>query len=69
MIGLSRDEAAAVVLLAPEGGRTVTVDGIAVELVSTRSPLGSVLSGLAVDDAEEVDTPSGVLVVEVRAIR
>lgn len=56
------------VLLAPDGGRSVTVGGTRVALVSERSPLGSILRGLEVGDGEEVESPGGVQEVEVLAL-
>jgi transcription elongation GreA/GreB family factor len=53
------------VVLAPSGGPTVTVSGVAVATVSTRSPLGRALLGCADDDAIEVDGPSGPYEAEV----
>lgn len=55
-------------LLGPAGGPDVLVGETRVQLISTRSPLGAALVGLAVGDATEVDTPRGLAEVEVTAV-
>jgi transcription elongation GreA/GreB family factor len=57
------------VLVGPEGGRAVTVDGIEVKLISARSPAGAALDGLERGDVEEVDTPLGPVEIEILAVR
>lgn len=56
-------------LVAPDGGRAVEVDGVRIRLISVRSPLGSVLRELEVGDGGEVDSPRGIQDVEVLQIR
>ena len=51
-------------LMAPRGGITVEVDGVAVRLVSAVSPLGESLCGLSVGD--DADDETGRAVVAVR---
>ncbi len=68
LVELDRGGEAAWVLVGPQGGHRVNVDGAEVLLVSADSPLGQVLAGLAPGDAEEVDTPRGVQVVEVLSV-
>ncbi len=57
------------VLIGPGGGPTVDVNGVAVALVSTRSPLGKALAGSEAGDAVEVEGPRGPYEAEVLAVR
>lgn len=69
LVALERDGEASWVLVGPQGGHSVTVDGRRVLLISGDSPLGQLLAGLQAGDAEELDSPRGVqelVVVEIR---
>ncbi len=55
-------------VLAPVGGARATVAGTEVRVISPRSPLGSALVGLEVDDGVEVVTPRGRVEVAVAAL-
>ena len=69
LVELERDGEPAWVLVGPQGGHSVTVDGQRVLLISEDSPLGRLLIGLQAGDAEELETPRGLqelVVVDVR---
>ena len=55
------DDSPRMVLLAPEGGKRLSVEDTVVELVSMRSPLGQALASLEEGDAAEFDGPTGVI--------
>lgn len=57
------------VLLAPEGGEQVSVDGSLVELIGVRSPLGRALLGLEEDEEAEIETPRGPRTWEIVLLR
>jgi transcription elongation GreA/GreB family factor len=69
LVELQRGGATEWVLLAPEGGHSVEVDGVAVNLVSVRSPAGAALAGLAPGDEDEVETPLGPVALAVVNVR
>lgn len=56
------------VLLGRAGGLQVEVEGLRVEVVSERSPLGQALVGLVVGDEGELETPRGLSRLEVDAV-
>lgn len=57
------------VVLAPAGAPTVSVDGVEVATVSTKSPLGRALVGAVEEDGVEVDGPRGSYEAEVLVVR
>jgi transcription elongation GreA/GreB family factor len=69
LVGVWRAGATEWVLVAPEGGRSVVVDGVEVRLVSARSPAGEVLEGLEEGETTEVDTPRGPVEIRVARVR
>lgn len=52
-------------LLAPQGGLTVTVDGVRVVVLSPASPLGAVLVDAICGDVVEYASPRGIHQIEV----
>ncbi|MEZ4236155.1 MAG: transcription elongation factor GreAB [Myxococcota bacterium] len=68
LVCLSRGARPDWVLMAPEGGHTVTVDGVAVRLVSVRSPTGEALELLEPGDEAEIDTPGGAALLRIEAV-
>lgn len=69
LVALRRASGTEWVLFAPEGGPTVTVDGVEVRLISVHSPTGAVLDGLGSGECDEIDTPRGPVEVEVTTVR
>ncbi len=65
-LGGDRDEW---VFMAPIGGAKASADGRVVRAVSPHSPLGAALIGLEEDDSVEVQTPRGLIDVEVLTVR
>ncbi len=64
-LGVAVDGAERLVLLAPRGGPEVRVNGQAVQLISTDSPLGRAITGLAEGGVAELESPRGPRGVEV----
>jgi transcription elongation GreA/GreB family factor len=56
-------------LLPVAGGEQLNVDGVSVQSLTVMSPLGSALRGQSVGDEVEIESPQGVRVYEVVAIR
>lgn len=56
-------------LMVPQGGRTVTVKGTAVTLLSPAAPMGQALAGAVLEEAIEFDSPRGIRTIEVIGIR
>lgn len=65
LVEIAQDGRASWVLVAPEGGLRLEVDGVEIALVSVRSPLGQALRGLGPGDGDEVEAPVGRVEVEV----
>lgn len=55
-------------LVAPQGGRELDVDGTPIQVVGAESPLGSALLQLEEGDEAELETPNGERVIEVVAV-
>ena len=53
------------VFVAPVGGTTLQVGGVPVKVISPASPLGQALSELEEGDGAEVDSPRGLVEVEI----
>ena len=64
-LGGDRDEW---VFLAPVGGARATVGETVVRVISPSAPLGAALLGLEEGDAVEVQTPKGVVEIEVETV-
>lgn len=56
------------VLVAPEGGSRIDVDGTRVDVISGNSPLGKALAGLEEGDGASVERPTGPLEWEVLTV-
>jgi transcription elongation GreA/GreB family factor len=62
-------ESRAVFFIVPvAGGMTATVDGVAIQAITPRSPVGSALIGKSVGDMAEVRTQQGVREYEIQSI-
>lgn len=55
--------------LAPVGGARVEVEGAVVRVISPSSPLGQALMGLEPGESSEMDSPRGMVDVEVLEVR
>ena len=51
--------------VAPAGGSRISIDDQSVQAVSLKSPLGRALAGLEVDDAAKVESPKGLIELEI----
>lgn len=51
------------------GGRKVRLDDVEVTAVTTSTPLGQAIDGLAAGDEAEVETPAGAKIYEVISVR
>lgn len=56
------------VFVAPVGGANLDVGGVTVKVISPASPLGQAISELEAGEAAEVDTPRGLVELEVGAV-
>jgi transcription elongation GreA/GreB family factor len=66
LVELEDDRGSRWVFIAPRGGGNgVTVDGIDITVLSTRSPLGRALAGLSEGDEATWDTPRGPRSLEI----
>jgi len=68
LVSLAEGDREWLCLLVPRGGRTVTIDGSTVTLLSPGAPLGAALLGCEEGDEVEFASPRGTRVVEVSTV-